>query len=336
MVATDPNLRDPRTYQWTFTIERELPHDTTVRLSYVGSNSVGLIGEADLNQVHAGPTPYSNSLKPNPDWNRIFTRDPINFAVYHALQIEARRHFSHGLFFQSSYAFAKNLGNGAAAAGGTGFQSEVGSIITDRFNTRLDRGNLSGSRRQRFLLSAIYELPFGKGRSFASNMIPLGNAILGGWELSTVTMIQTGPFLTATTSRRLDQSNTNMNARGVTVRPDRIADGNLPNPTPDRWFDINAFIPTPAGANRFGNSGPGILVGPGTVAVAGGLSKNFPLKERLKMRMEATFTNILNHPNFAVPGLNVSNPTGFGKVTSVQSAENSGNRVGQVALRLDF
>ncbi len=336
VVATDTTLRDPRTYQWTLTVERELPRDAKLRVSYVGSNSAGLVGEADLNQVHAGPTPFSDNLRPNQNWFRIFTRDGINFAVYHALQIEASRQFSRGLFFQSSYAFAKNLGNGAGAAGGVGFQSEVGTLITDRFNTRLDRGNLSGSRRNRFLFSGIYELPFGKGRRFASGVNRAANAVLGGWDLSTVTMIQSGPYLTPTISRNTDRSNTNMNARRVTVRPDRTASGNLPDPTPSRYFDIAAFVPTPAGANRFGNSGVGILEGPGTIAVAGGLSKNVPLKERLRMRLEATFTNMLNHPNFAVPGLNVSAPTTFGKITSVQSAENSGNRVGQVALRLDF
>jgi hypothetical protein len=336
VVATDPTLPDPRSYQWTFSVDRELPRDTALRLSYVGSNSVGLVGEADLNQVHAGPAPYSDKLKPNPDWFRLETRDPINFAVYHALQVEARRHFSHGLFFQSSYVLAKNLGNGAGAAGGTSFQSEVGTFITDRFNTRLDRGNLSGTRRHRFLLSAIYGLPLGRGRTFGSHMNPVLNSILGGWELSTVSMIQSGTFLTPTTSRRLDQSNTNMNARGISVRPDRISDGNLPNPKPDRWFDITAFMNTPAGANRFGNAGPGILIGPGTIAVAAGMSKTFPIKERLRMRLEAAFTNLPNHPNFAVPGLTVSTPTTFGKVTSVQSAENSGNRNGQVSVRLDF
>jgi len=202
VVATDPHLRDPRTYQWTFTVEREISRDTTLRTSYVGSNTVGIIGEADLNQVHAGTTPYSDSGKPNPDWSRILVRDSINFAVYHALQVEASRHFARGLLFQSSYALAKNLGNGGGAAGGTTFQTEVGSIITDRFNTRLDRGNLSGSRRHRFLLSAIYELPFGKGRTFLSGVHPVANAILGGWDLSTVTMIQSGPFLTPSNSRR--------------------------------------------------------------------------------------------------------------------------------------
>jgi hypothetical protein len=69
--------------------------------------------------------------------------------------------------------------------------------------------------------------------------------------------------------------------------------------------------------------------------VAGGLSKNFRLREKAKVRFEATFTNLLNHPNFAAPAMNVSSPT-FGVTNTVQGSENAGNRVGQLSLRIDF
>jgi hypothetical protein len=110
----------------------------------------------------------------------------------------------------------------------------------------------------------------------------------------------------------------------------------LSSPSPDQFFDINAFAPTPAGAGRIGNAGVGILTGPGTTAIAAGLAKTFSLHEGVRMRFEATFTNLPNHPNFAAPAVDVSAPSTFGKTTSVQSAENSGNRTGQVALRVDF
>ncbi|MGH9429461.1 MAG: hypothetical protein ACRD2L_24510, partial [Terriglobia bacterium] len=69
---------------------------------------------------------------------------------------------------------------------------------------------------------------------------------------------------------------------------------------------------------------------------AGGLFKSFSISERLRLRVEATFTNLPNHPNFANPGLFVDRPNSFGKITSVQSQENSGNRVGQIGARLDW
>jgi hypothetical protein len=125
-------------------------------------------------------------------------------------------------------------------------------------------------------------------------------------------------------------------AEGSIVRPDLVG-----NPTPthqisNNYFNINAFAPTPVGAARVGNAGVGILQGPGTIAVNAGLSKTMTLREGLRLRFEATFTNVLNHTSFAPPATNVSNPSTFGVLQSAQTAENGGNRTGQVALRLDF
>jgi hypothetical protein len=112
--------------------------------------------------------------------------------------------------------------------------------------------------------------------------------------------------------------------------------GNRAGNVPGQEFNLNAFAPTPAGAARIGNAGVGILEGPGTIAVNGGLSKIIRLRENLRLRFEATFTNVLNHTNFAPPATNVSNPSTFGILQSAQTAEYGGNRTGQVALRLDF
>jgi hypothetical protein len=150
-----------------------------------------------------------------------------------------------------------------------------------------------------------------------------------------VTMLQTGPFLTPITSPAFDNANLNLVYTGALLRPDCTGSPNLSNPTVDGYFNINAFNPQP-GTGRIGNCGVGILKGPGTVAVAAGLSKTFALKEHLRLRFEATFTNLPNHPNFAPPSVDVSAPATFGKITSVQTAENSGNRTGQLAIRLDF
>ncbi|HKV61091.1 MAG TPA: hypothetical protein VJO16_04200 [Candidatus Acidoferrum sp.] len=67
-----------------------------------------------------------------------------------------------------------------------------------------------------------------------------------------------------------------------------------------------------------------------------GLAKQFSLTERFHLRFEATFTNVLNHPNFAPPSLNISNQSTFGLLTSTLSQGLGGNRTEQLALRLDF
>jgi hypothetical protein len=101
------------------------------------------------------------------------------------------------------------------------------------------------------------------------------------------------------------------------------------------FYDRSAFIDVPAGAGRYGNSGAGILRGPGAIAVAGGLAKTFYLTEKLRLRMEGTFTNLPNHPNFAPPITNVDARL-FGILTSVQTYQNAGNRSGQLGARFDF
>jgi hypothetical protein len=203
------------------------------------------------------------------------------------------------------------------------FPVEVNDAVTNRFNTRYDRGNVAGARRHRFLLTGLLPSPFGKGRALGSSWRGFRQGVLGGWELSTVTLVQSGPYQTPTVDFPWGP------------RPDRIGNGNLANPTPDRYYDSSAFEPVPAGLNRLGNAGAGILEGPGTVAISAGLAKEFRISEKLCVRIEGTFTNLPNHPNFAAPNVSVNAPD-FGKLTSVYPGETGGNRTGQVAARLDF
>jgi len=330
------HFRDPQSAQWNVTVERQLTNDLTLRVSYAGMNSYRMAQTVDLNQQPAGTQPQNFALRPYPNWGRILSSENQGFVNYQALQTELNKSLGHGLLFQASHTWAKNLGN-VGGDGPTAFSPEViyGTPVADRFNLGLNRGNVAGTRRNRVLVSAIYQLPFGKGRAFLKKMNGLGNTVLGGWELSSVTLWQTGPFLTPVTSPSFDAGNLNLVYRGAILRPDRTSNGNLANPTPDRYFDIGAFNLQP-GAGRIGNSGVGILQGPGTIAVAMGMSKTVALREGVRLRFEATFTNLPNHPNFAPPPVDVSAPATFGKITSVQSAENSGNRTGQLALRLDF
>ena len=332
--ATDVHLRDPESAQWNVTIERELPGGFAARVSYIGMNTYRLANPINLNQVPASTTPYSALEKSFPNWGTRLL-DVINhgFANYQAVEGQITHRLRGGVSLQGTYDFAKNLTN-VADASTTTFSGDAGTSLVDRFSSSYYRGNSPGSRRNRFLFTGLYELPVGKGKPFLANSSPIVNQILGGWQLSTITLLESGPYVTPTISSALDQSNTNVAGRGATARPDLIGDPNVVNG--GSIWNINAFARVPVGAGRFGDAGIGTLEGPGTIAVAGGLSKSFPIHERLRVRFEATFTNLLNHPNFAVPARVISTPSTFGILTTVQSAENSGNRVGQLSLRLQF
>src|SRR5262249_59092688 len=117
----------------------------------------------------------------------------------------------------------------------SGFAPEViyGTAVNDHFHLRDVRGNVAGTRRHRFLLSGLYELPFGKGKRFLPNLSPVLNGFFGGWQLSNVTLVQTGPFLTPTYSARLgDPANINTFNHRSLLRPDRISNSSIHSPTP--------------------------------------------------------------------------------------------------------
>jgi hypothetical protein len=91
---------------------------------------------------------------------------------------------------------------------------------------------------------------------------------------------------------------------------------------------------------RFGNAGVGSIVGPGTVNLSSGISKAFAITERANLRIEGTFTNVLNHTNLGDPNLDISSSS-FGRINGVigsglLGANDGGARSGQVSARLDF
>jgi hypothetical protein len=342
--GVDPNYRDPQSNQWNLTVEREISNNTSIRASYVGMHTYRLSITEDLNQIPASPTPYVSGTAANPfvdarapyqNWFSLASTFNAGEANYHAVVVEATRQMQHGLYYDANYTYAvSNADNQGDAP--TAFAGEVnyGLPIADRFHIKQDLGNVEGTRRNRMLLTGVYQLPVGKGRTWM-NGGGVKDAFLGGWDMTTVTLLETGPWLTPTISGSADQSNTNVANRGVTLRPDVVSNNLYAGQSRAQYFNLAAFSPTPAGAGRFGNAGVGILEGPGTAAVSLGVAKNFHITEKLQARFESTFTNVLNHTNFAPPVTAIDSST-FGALTGPQTAENAGNRTGQAALRFDF
>jgi Carboxypeptidase regulatory-like domain len=341
--GVDPNYRDPQSNQWNVTVEREISSNTSLRASYVGMHTYRLSITEDLNQIPASTTAFTNTAaspfvdprSPFTNWTELFSTFNAGEANYHAFELDATRRMEHGLYFDANYTFANNVADNQGDAPGS-FAGEVnyGLPIADRFNIRRDLGNVEGTRRHRILLTGAYQLPFGHGRSFM-NSGGVKDVVLGGWELTTVTLLETGPWLTPSISGSSDQSNTNVENRGAIARPDVISDHFYTGQSRAHYFNLAAFSATPAGAGRFGNAGVGILQGPGTATVSLGIAKQFHITETIHARLESTFTNVLNHTNLAPPITAIDSST-FGALTSAQTAENAGNRTGQAALRVDF
>ena len=343
--GVDPNYRDPQSLQWNLTVEREITGSTAVRVSYVGMETHRQNVTVDLNQVPLNTSGYSESTgtgwvdprAPFQNWSQILFTEGIGNSTYHSLQTEITHRMSHGLTYQADYSFSKSLSDAQGDAP-SAFASEVnyGYPVLNRFDVKADRGNVEGTPRHRLLITGTYELPFGDGRHWVSDHRAV-NAVLGGWNINTVSLLQTGPWLTPTMSAAYDNSGTGAADRGdVMVRPNRVPNVSVipANRTPANYFNVNAFT-TATTPGTIGDASVGSLEGPGTIAVAAGLAKVYNINERVKLRFESTFTNVINHTNYQAPSTNISS-SNFGVLAQVQTANNAGNRTGQVALRLDF
>jgi hypothetical protein len=343
--GVDPNYRDPQANQWNLTVERQVGNNDSLRVSYVGMHSYRLSITEDLNQIPASTTPYQttaaspyvDSRAPYHNWFTLYSTFNAGEANYNAFQVEENHRLSRGLYFSANYTLAKNLADNQGDTPNA-YAGEVnyGVPIANRFDVRSDDyGNVEGTRRSRFLLTGLYQLPAGEGRG-SLNTGGWRNAMFGGWELTTITLLETGPWLTPSISDSFDQSNTDVVNRGAFLRPDQVSTNFYQGQSRAQYFNLAAFAPTPAGAGRFGNAGVGILQGPGTAAVSLGLAKVFRVTEAVRMRFESTFTNVLNHTNFAPPATQIDVTSTFGVLSAPQTAENAGNRTGQLALRVEF
>jgi len=343
--GVDPNYRDPQSNQWSLTVERQLNVNTSLRVSYVGMHTYRLSITEDLNQIPASATaydtgatagPFVDTRAPYQNWTTLYSTFNAGKANYKALELEATHRMAKGLYFDANYTLAKNQADNQGDTP-SGFAGEVnyGIPIADRFHINSDYGNEEGTRRHRFLLTGVYELPFGAGRAWLAHH-GFASKVLGGWNLNTVTLLETGPWLTPSISPSLDQSNTNVVNRGAYARPDVVSTNFYKGQSRAAYYNLAAFAAPPANAGRFGNAGVGILQGPGTAAVSVGLAKVMPITETVHLRFESTFTNVLNHTNFAPPATQIDNTATFGQLTAATTSENAGNRTGQLALRLDF
>jgi hypothetical protein len=354
--ANQIDFHPPYMMQCGLSVDRQITSNMGLRLSYIANRGVQLPWAPDLNQPQSSTTFYSQrpaTDRPFPLWDLIYSRDSGANSIYNSFQVELNRRFSGGLSFTTAYTLAKNLADNAGPnpssfAGETG-----GGRVTNSLDRRGDRGDVYATRRHRSITTLVYEIPVGRRRHFLSGMSRAADAVVGGWSISSIVTLQSGPYLTPTMSGG-DPSGTNAPNRG-TQRPDRIGEGSISNPTAAMWLDRNAFVcpGRTAGANqfncsigvvagrdpaplgRFGNSGVGIIEGPGSFSWNAGVSKRFALNERAGVKLEGTFTNVTNHVNLGDPQLNITNNS-FGSITSARGGEFGGGRTGQVSLRVEF
>jgi len=335
-----PKRLQPYSQRWSFGIQRQLPMDYVVEVSYVGNRGTRLGVDRALNATPGQyysrlpvrdqatinflsqqvPSPFygidpnygrntsrAALLRPYPHFGGIPVTEPIGYSWYHSMQLRGEKRFSRRYTLQLAYTWSKLM--------------EATEFLND-FDP-MPYENLSGAdRTHRLSVSGIFELPFGRGRRFASALPGLLDGLIGGWQLNAVVNRQSGQALNF----------------GNVIFRGNIKDIPIPESqrTVERWFNIDAGFERDSQKQlsynvramplRFGG-----IRGDGQARWDLSLIKYFPIRERLKLQFRAEAFNAWNHPNFNNPSTSVTS-TAFGTVTGVSPSP----RQFQLALKLTF
>ncbi len=367
--AVDIHWHDPYSLQTNLSVDQDLGHGFGLRASYIGLHTWHLVWQPELNMLQPSTTTIATDQPrtafPFPNFYAIYNRSTEAQADYHSGQVEVSHRTSRGFSFDSAYTLAKNLSDnqgtyGAYQGAGNFVDEQGGYDASDTYDRHIDYGNVTGTRRNRWLTTSVVELPVGRGKRFGGGMGRVADLAVGGWQVSSIFVWQSGPYITAyLPSGTIDPSGTGSGTLFYrSQRPDRVGNGKAANRSASGWFNKGAFTcpGTPGGIatltevngvspcsvgvttapiGRFGTESVGDLVGPGTVSLSTGLSKAFLITEGIRLRAEGTFTNVVNHTNLSDPTLDVTSPA-FGVITAARGSDFGGNRTGQVSMKLEF
>jgi len=340
VVFFNPDLVQPYAARWTFTIQRQLAANLVLEAGYIGSRSLNLTVNQSLNPVPArflssspardqatinlltsnvrnpfqdllpgtgltgSSTTLEQLLRPYPQYtgdNGLQVRSTnLGFSSYHALDMRIEQRLSHGVQLLASYTFSKNI---AAVS------------FLNPFDTKPERKVASEDRPQRFVVSASYQLPFGKGKAVAPNAGRWLNAIIGGWSVTEILLYQvSGP---------LGWGNLIYYGGDINFHPSAI----------DRAFDTSRFNTSSAQQldrnvrtfpSAFGNLRPNCQKN-----LDASLRKYIRIREKLSLQYAFDALNATNRVQFEGPNLSATQ-AGFGTIT----AQPNRPRAIQMALRL--
>jgi len=300
-VTYQRNLRTAYMQNWSLNVQRQFGAGRLLEIGYVGTKGTKLHSGRDINQANASVNPQN--LRPNPFYGDITAIESRSNSSYHSLQARFEQRVAKGFSLLGSYALAKSIDDAS------NFFSTAAdpNFPMDSNNWRLERARSSFDVRQRLSLAYVYDLPFGRGHRW-----------LGGWQTNGIWTFQSGRPFGVSLLSDLDRSNTGRTSFGFGAndRPNRLADGKLANPAPERWFDTSAFALQRFGT--FGNSGRNILTGPGLANLDVSVTKNTALSERINLQFRAEAFNVANRTNFDLPDSVFGSGT-YGRILSAQA-----------------
>jgi Carboxypeptidase regulatory-like domain len=303
------NLESNKYHQWNVSVQTTMPGDSALTVSYVGNKLLDGIAQYNYNNVRPGSYTNLQAAKPYPLFGDVNLYDNLGRSWYNGLQLKWEKRFSKGVSYMLSYSLSRQTDEN----GGEGIWDTPTPFAPEGYN----KGRASLDRTHILAVNTVYELPFGKGRQHLTNLHPVANAILGGWQLAGIYNFVSGqPLSFIVPGATLGNGwNTRASLSGS------IDSLKVSNPGPDGWFSPAALsAPAPL---TFGNSGLNIFEGPGSHVLDTSLTKNFYITEKKYLQFRWEMFNMPNHVNLNNPnttiGLAVTGRiTGAGPARSMQ------------------
>jgi hypothetical protein len=307
--AIDRHRKDLSYQNWDFMIQQQLPGNFIAQVGYVGSKGTHLFTRHTINLLD----PVTRK-RPLAGFGQFGLKANDGNNEFNALQANLERRFTNGLLFQMNYMWSHGITDASIGSGeSVAFQNQS-CRACDRSDTNIDV-------RHVMTMNAVYQLPFGPGRTFLTDNGP-ASWLLRGWSLAGIASARSGLPLNITVSRRssdLPDGNTGSQrpnlVPGVPIYP--------AHRTINNWLNPAAFaLPAPG---TWGNLGRYIARGPGNYEIDSSLTRTFKFSERFGLNFRAAAFNLFNHPMYANPSGSLGAFTGpapkpsasFGRITNI-------------------
>ena len=312
--------------QWMFGVQYSIRNNDLFDIAYVGNRGIKLsaggyerdmlnpqffsLGAAALNQLVPNPfagkltssgcqlqnamVPRQQLLRPFPHYCSVQDQEaPVGDSYYDALQLTYTHRFHAGFSVLASYTFSKFIDD---VEGNNGWANSGPTSIRNYYNLAAEKSVDGADIPHSLVVSYIYELPIGRGKTIGTHVNTPVDAVIGGWQVTGISTFKQGfPLSIAPANNTLGQY-------GGNRRPDIVGNIHVTHPTIDKWFNTAAFQ-DPADQFSFGNSARYIstLRAPGYQNWDLSIQKYWRFSDIARLQFRAEMYNAFNRANFYAP-----------------------------------
>jgi len=319
------NMKPPQISQWNLDIQRSFGRAYTLDVAYIGSQSHHL--QKNWNPWDGSmPGSYGYDLTKNPWYPKYSYMQEVNSignGNYNAMVVKFIRQFSGGLHLMANYTWSKGMSDATEGSNGT--------LNQNKSCFRCDWGMTTSNIPHSLVISAVAEVPVGRGKKIGANMNKALDTVIGNWNVNVITMMQKGNPFWVSAPNNTNWSPANIKAMRYCNGRNELANKDIRNNGLYYLYTGTvSSINSPCFVNPatdphntsgqtwyYGNSGFDILTGPGVNNWDMGIHKTIPIHDSIKFTVRGEFFNVWNHAQFANPNSGVTSTT-FGKISSTQ------------------